>query len=143
MICSPVIPVPVDVGAGISARAASHIGAPFRLHGRSAVGGFDCVGLAADALSHSCFNAPISSDYTLRGQFEQRIRSFFADPAFVQVSACKPGDFLLVCPAPQQVHMMIVADGGFIHAHAGLRRVVLTPAPSPWPVIGHWRFIGE
>jgi hypothetical protein len=28
---------------------------------------------------------------------------------------------------------------GFVHAHAGLRRVVTTPAPLPWPIECHWR----
>lgn len=82
-------------------------------------------------------------DYALRGQSENRMFAFFTKPAFAAVASLQAGDILAVRTAPRQLHLMIAADGGFIHAHAGLRRVVLTPAPSPWPVIGQWRFIGD
>jgi len=50
------------------------------------------------------------------------------------------GDVLVFAPGPAQLHLAIVAPGGgIIHAHAGLRRVVRTPFPLPWPIIGHWR----
>jgi cell wall-associated NlpC family hydrolase len=133
--------VPDDVGSRISARAASHVGAPFRLHGRSAVGGFDCIGLAADALSYVGFDVAIAPDYSLRGQFEERFFGIFDGPYFTPVAKFAAGDFLLVRTAPRQLHLMIATTDGFVHAHAGLRRVVLTPAPSPWPIIGQWRCV--
>ena len=33
----------------------------------------------------------------------------------------------------------VSTDPGFVHAHAGLRRVVEMPGESPWPIIGWWR----
>lgn len=39
-----------------------------------------------------------------------------------------------------QLHLMIGTRDGIVHAHAGLGRVVLTPGPSPWPLLGAWRF---
>jgi hypothetical protein len=38
---------------------------------------------------------------------------------------------------------MVHADNGWVHAHAGLRRVVHMPGPSPWPIIALWRFCGD
>jgi murein DD-endopeptidase / murein LD-carboxypeptidase len=146
MTCSHAIPVLDDVGARISARAASHIGAPFRLHGRSAIGGFDCVGLATDALRHVGLPCAAPGDYSLRGQYEADAFTFFESHFFARLTrheTPRPGDFALVRPAPRQLHVMICAAGGFVHAHAGLRRVVLTPAPTQWPVIGQWRLIWQ
>jgi hypothetical protein len=51
----------------------------------------------------------------------------------------RPGDILLADSGPLQVHLMIRARCGLVHAHAGLGRVVLMPCPSPWPVRGIWR----
>ena len=135
--------MPDDLGARIAARAISHVGAPFRLHGRSMDGGFDCIGLAADALLHVGSAVVIPSDYSLRGQFESQLFAFFGQATFQMVSSAKPGDFLAVRTAPRQLHLMITTESGAVHAHAGLLRVVLTPLPPPWPVIGQWRFIGE
>ena len=132
-----------DFGAQISTRALQHLGVPFRLHGRDAVGGFDCVGLVGDVLLHAGFDAQASADYSLRGRFSERVFEFFNHPVFTPVQTLRVGDFLAVRTAPRQIHLMIAVSGGFVHAHASLRRVVLTPAPLPWPVIGHWRFIGD
>src|SRR3546814_11269985 len=49
-----------------------------------------------------------------------------------------PGDIVLVQAGVRQFHVMVFTGEGFIHAHAGLRRVVAMPGESPWPVIGVW-----
>jgi len=42
------------------------------------------------------------------------------------------------------VHIGIAADAArLVHAHAGLRRVVLATAPPDWQPIGHWRWAGD
>jgi cell wall-associated NlpC family hydrolase len=67
-------------------------------------------------------------------------RSGLADAA----SPLAPGDVLLVRPGPAQHHLVIAAAaGGFVHAHAGLGRVVLTPAPLDWPIDRHWRLTAQ
>jgi hypothetical protein len=39
--------------------------------------------------------------------------------------------------------LLIATTGGrFVHAHAQLGRVVLTPLPPPWPVVRQWRIGG-
>lgn len=134
-----------DFGICILARAQSRIGVPFRLHGRSAESGFDCIGLVADALCSVGFNLLVPLDYTIRGEFDARIFCFFGATCFKPLGPTEifdPGDLSLVRTAPRQLHLLIHSAGGFIHAHAGLRRVVMTPGHVPWPVIGRWRYIG-
>lgn len=54
----------------------------------------------------------------------------------------EPGDVLLLHCASGQFHLAIAApSGGFIHAHAGLRRVVTVPACPEGEQIGHWRLL--
>lgn len=133
--------MPDNVGTRIAARAISQIGAPFRLHGRSMDGGFDCIGVVADALSHVGFSGVVPTEYTLRGEFESQLFKFFGQTAFTAVSSLLPGDVVAVRTAPRQLHLMIMTDDGFVHAHAGLRRVVLTLQPLPWPILGQWRCV--
>ncbi|HKY80361.1 MAG TPA: peptidoglycan endopeptidase [Sphingobium sp.] len=123
----------------IVAAARDLVGVPFRLHGRSAEQGVDCVGLAAMALGRAghCGQAP--RGYGLRSGDEARARGWLGEAGLRPVEAPRPGDLALVRPGPLQLHLMIVAQGGHVHAHAGLGRVVEMPGPSPWPVIGHWR----
>jgi hypothetical protein len=55
------------------------------------------------------------------------------------VAAARVGDLWLVRPGALQLHLMIGVSGGFVHAHAGLRRVVEMPGDAGWPVVGVWR----
>jgi hypothetical protein len=42
--------------------------------------------------------------------------------------------------SPCQFHFAIaVTAARIVHAHAGLRKVVLGPLPDAWPVVGRWR----
>lgn len=130
--------------AQITACAASLIGAPFRLYGRSASAGVDCVGLvgACLAATGTAFNVPCR--YRLRGDYDALARSFFADASFLPVhdNAWQAGDIILVRIAARQLHFAVLTIEGAVHAHMGLGRVVLTPLPLPWVIIGHWRFQG-
>ena len=50
------------------------------------------------------------------------------------------GDLLMVHPAPTRSHLLVAGTtDNFIHAHAGLRRVVSTPSPLAWSIVRHWR----
>lgn len=114
-------------------RARAMIGVPFRLHGRSAAG-LDCVGLAALALGRE---AP--GGYGLRSGDVARAEGWLRAAGLRLATVARPGDLALVRPGPLQLHLMIGTGTGFIHAHAGLGRVVEMPGVSPWPVIGWWR----
>ncbi|MBL0925721.1 MAG: peptidoglycan endopeptidase [Sphingomonadaceae bacterium] len=125
--------------------AVALVGCPFKLHGRRADAGVDCVGLAAVALANAGRPVDIPDDYAMRGDYMGRISAFFDGSGFTRIDNARTeaGDFLICSPAPRQLHLLIADRTGAVHAHAGLRRVVLTPFPLPWPVAGHWRFIGD
>ncbi len=101
------------------------------------------MGVLAEALACTGHSFAVPCDYMLRGEYPERIKAFFAQPCFRALVDQRPsaGDLLLCRPAERQMHLGIFVLGGVIHAHAGLRRVVLTPLPVPWPVIGQWRYI--
>jgi len=122
----------------VVAAARDLVGVRFRLHGRSAEAGVDCVGLAA-----MTFGRAGPRGYGLRSGDEARARAWLAQAGFVAVERGQAGDLVLVRPGPLQLHLMIRTPAGHVHAHAGLGRVVETPGPSPWPVVGHWRMTEE
>ncbi|MBO9499856.1 MAG: hypothetical protein J7483_10415 [Novosphingobium sp.] len=132
-------------GAALAAAAERLIGTPFALHGRDPARGLDCVGLVAAALAAIGRPAVAPLGYRLR---QVRVEGFLGavvrSGLVAAVGPTRAGDVLLVRPGPAQHHLVIAATaGGFVHAHAGLGRVVLTPAPLGWPVDHHWRLAAE
>ena len=127
------------MAAAIVAAARGLLGVPFRLQGRCAERGVDCVGLVELALARAGHGVAGPRGYGLRFGDEARARGWLAAAGLRAVEEARPGDVALVRPGPLQLHLMIVAPGGHVHAHAGLGRVVETPGASPWPLIGHWR----
>lgn len=130
----------------IATRARQQVGTPFKLHGRSEGKGLDCVGLIAHAIAPICGQREIPRDYMLRGDFSERTAIFLEGTGLRPVAAAKQpdiGDILLAQAGPRQQHLMIMASDGLVHAHAGLRRVVLTPWPSPWKILHIWRAEGD
>jgi cell wall-associated NlpC family hydrolase len=119
----------------------TYVGASFRLHGRDPVTGFDCLGLVLVALAEIGRPVALPLRYTLRNLDLERFRRLPADVGLLETSApLEPGDVLLLEPGPAQFHIAVVAiGGGIVHAHAGLRRVVRTPFPLPWPLVAQWR----
>ena len=122
----------------IVAAARAMVGVPFRLHGRSDAG-VDCVGLAVLALGRAGQGGIGPVAYGLRSGEVGLAERWLGEAGLVRVDHGAPGDLALVRPGPLQLHLMIMVPGGFVHAHAGLRRVVEMPGASPWPVLGWWR----
>lgn len=111
------------------------VGAPFRLHGRDPSTGLDCVGVAA-----LVFGVPdVPRGYALRTADGAGVAALIdaAGLRRVRRTAC-PGDLALVRSGPVQCHLVVMTDTGFVHADAGIGRVVETPGAPPWPVIGIW-----
>ncbi|OJY67487.1 MAG: hypothetical protein BGP16_02880 [Sphingobium sp. 66-54] len=125
----------------IAAEALALLGVPFRLHGRSPLTGLDCVGLAALAVARAGGRVGALPDYRLRGTSVARAERALRAAGFALADAATAGTLLVARSGPMQLHLMIAAGGGLVHADAGLGRVVLMPAPSPWPVLGRWRLI--
>ncbi len=121
------------------------LGAPFRMHGRSIETGFDCVGVVAACLVDAGYRFETPIDYRLRGNFDARAQAFFTGSKFQNVDdgSWVAGDVLLLRPGPRQLHFAVLAQGGAVHAHVGLGRVVLTPLPLPYGNISQWRFQGD
>ncbi|HEY9579035.1 MAG TPA: peptidoglycan endopeptidase [Rhizorhapis sp.] len=131
----------MDRGEAVVRSARALLGVPFRLHGRSADMGVDCVGLVALAAWRAGHEGEAPDRYGLRGGRVEQFENWLAAAGLRRVSSMVPGDIVLVQAGVRQFHVMVFTGEGFIHAHAGLRRVVAMPGESPWPVIGVWRVI--
>lgn len=133
----------MDAGQALADAAASLIGVPFRLYGRSRAEGVDCIGLLGCALAESGRTATLPRGYGLRNRDPDRHMACLPATGFAQLegdSTIRPGDVLIVSPGPAQQHVLIaLGQSAFVHAHAGLRRVALAAAPLPWPILHRWR----
>jgi murein DD-endopeptidase / murein LD-carboxypeptidase len=120
------------------ARARELLGTPFKLHGRDPQDGVDCVGLVALIVGRTD-NVPtgyaMRNVQGLRWAIEMdRVAERRADGRY------GPGDILLMQAGPAQYHLGCWSGEGLIHADARLRRVIETPGPVAWPVLGVWWF---
>jgi len=111
------------------------VGAPFRLHGRDAVTGLDCVGVAARAFGVS----DVPRGYSVRTADGGGVAAL-VDAAGLRRVRREPvdGDLVLVRSGPVQCHLVVMTAAGFVHADAGIGRVVETPGALPWPVLAVW-----
>jgi murein DD-endopeptidase / murein LD-carboxypeptidase len=115
--------------------ALSLIGAPFRLHGRDPVTGLDCVGVAA--LVFGVRDVP--RGYLVRTADGARVAAMIDDAGLRRVKRdLAAGDLVLLKSGPAQCHLVVMTEAGFVHADAGIGRVVETPGLPPWPVIAVW-----
>lgn len=128
-------------GLALARAAESFLGAAFRLHGRDRFTGFDCLGLVLIAMAEIGRPVPMAIRYGLRNLAWDRFLRLPEAAGFSETDTpLEAGDVLLLEAGPAQLHLAIVgAEGGIVHAHAGLGRVVHTPFPLPWPVVGQWR----
>lgn len=131
----------MDIHERIAAEALALVGVPFRLHGRSEETGLDCVGLAALAAHRAGVRIGRLPGYRLRGTSLANVEETLRVAGYEPVERAGAGDLWIAQSGPMQLHLMIGAGGGLVHADAGLRRVVRMPLPSPWPVLGQWRLI--
>ncbi|MFT4027599.1 MAG: hypothetical protein QM676_12470 [Novosphingobium sp.] len=132
-------------GADLAAAAEALVGTRFRLHGRDPAGGLDCIGLFAAAMAGAGRAVAVPNGYAMRLRDIAAFRPLAAELGFAEAAgAVRPGDVLMFAVGPVQFHLAIAAvGGGFVHAHAGLRRVVTGPAGGDWRPAGHWRLIEQ
>jgi murein DD-endopeptidase / murein LD-carboxypeptidase len=119
----------------IVAAARRCIGAPFRPHGRDTAWGLDCVGVAGQAYAR-----PSPRRYPLRGGCAEGIGDLIRASGLraIEPERAQAGDLLLIEAGMAQFHLAIITDAGFVHADAGLRRVVETPVRPAGTVRGAW-----
>lgn len=128
-------------GEALASAARALVGTPFRLHGRDPRSGLDCIGVLAAAFAAIGRPARLPNGYTLRCRDVPDFGALAAGLGLEAASgAVRTGDVLMLRPGPCQLHAAIAASTEtVVHAHAGLRKVVLGPLPGNWPVLGHWR----
>lgn len=128
-------------GAALARAAETCVDARFRLHGRDPETGLDCLGVLAFALAEIGCAAAIPDAYRLRSRLPADMDGKALACGFVPAEGpVLAGDVLLVRPASCQLHFIVAASRGrYIHAHAGLGRVIASETLPPWPVAGRWR----
>lgn len=118
-------------------RARALVGTRFRPQGRSG-GGLDCVGVAIATFGLA--GGVVRRDYRLRGDHEDEAHAFLGDHfSRVADEELRAGDLMLLRVASDQLHFAVRTSAGFVHAHAGLRRVVETPGMPQWPLLAVYR----
>jgi cell wall-associated NlpC family hydrolase len=124
-----------------AAAAEGLVGSPFRLHGRDPASGLDCIGLVGEALRRCGRIAVLPRGYRLRMCDPVPLLHFAAANGFQPASGGdQAGDVVLVHLNGMQPHVLVALDrNAFVHAHAGLRRVVRQNGPYPAPAVGRWR----
>jgi cell wall-associated NlpC family hydrolase len=127
-------------GAALAQAALELVGCRFRLHGRDPATGLDCVGLVGASLAQVGVKRDIPQDYALRNKSAARVAQDADSLGLVPCADGEwPGDILLLQVGPCQFHFVLRTLSGFVHAHAGLRKVVVTPILPDGEVIGAWR----
>jgi cell wall-associated NlpC family hydrolase len=132
-------------GARLAEAALALVGTRFRLHGRDPVHGLDCIGLLEAAMARIGKPITLPQGYGLRNASLDRWLPQPEALGFVPASGpMRSGDVLLSAPGPAQYHLAIAAPPhGFAHAHAGLRRVVVSAQMPAGPILQHWRLLQE
>lgn len=129
----------------LAERFASHAeqfeGASFRLYGRNPETGLDCIGLASCALERAGISSNAPTGYALRNSdISRHLKTVLLSGFAPATGSARRGDILLVRPGPSQQHLVIaLGQNRFVHAHAGLRRVVIQSGLGGWPILHHWR----
>jgi hypothetical protein len=118
-------------------RARALVGTQFRPQGRDR-SGLDCVGLLM-----ATYGIPVDRvrrNYRVKGDHRREAEQVLAQHfRRVPPGQALSGDALLFQIARDQLHFGVWTDAGFVHAHAGLKRVVETPGFPEWPLIAVYR----
>lgn len=130
-----------ELGNAVAVAARELAGVRFRPQGRDPAFGLDCVGLVVAALARVGIRIEARRDYPQRGGDPAAVAGLIDDAGLRRIAstAAGSGDIVLVEAGPAQLHLAVLTSGGFVHADAGLRRVVEVPGRPVWPVIGAWR----
>lgn len=116
-------------------------GTCFRLFGRDRETGLDCIGLVGAALAACGRPVLYPRGYRLRNADIAPWLGFARENGLRPVAGpIVRGDILLIKPGPAQQHLLVALGGDrFVHAHAGLRRVVVQQLTFPQTLRAHWR----
>ncbi|MBA4748364.1 MAG: peptidoglycan endopeptidase [Sphingopyxis sp.] len=127
--------------AAVWAAAEALVGAGFRLQGRDAATGLDCVGVIVAAYAAAGVRLDAIDDYALRGFGLRRAEAALTAAGFGQAKGMiVVGEVGLFALPARQLHLALLAPGRVIHADAGLRRVVIAPASRLPEAASRWRW---
>ena len=131
-----------DVRA-FAAAAEALSGTPFRLHGHDPATGLDCVGLVVAALERCGRRTVAPEGYALRALSVAPLLGFAERNGFCAHDPRTPtqtGDLVLLRLSAIQAHLAIALNHDrFVHAHAGLGKVVIESGLLPGETIARWR----
>lgn len=118
-------------------------GSPFRLHGRDPATGLDCIGVLAASLRDAGMPAPLPTGYSLRSRSIAGLEAIAVQCGFgLATDTAEAGDVVLARPNACQFHLLVALGPDlFVHAHAGIGRVILSAWPQDWRIAGHFRLI--
>lgn len=121
------------------------IGTAFRLQGRHAGRGLDCVGVIWAAYEAAGVRLKPPEGYPMRGWSFGKIEAALARSGLACCDDRAPrlGDVLLCDLGAGQFHLGLGGVDAVIHAHAGLRHVVAAPFDAPWTQAAVWRLAAE
>lgn len=118
-------------------RARALVGTRFRPQGRGCEG-LDCVGVVLSTFGidpdAGRRNYRLCGDH--RHELEQALAAQFRRVPSRQL---RSGDAMLMRIADEQLHLGVRTPDGFVHAHAGIGRVVETPGMPEWPLVDVYR----
>lgn len=128
----------MTTGTAIVHRARALVGVRFRPQGRDPRVGVDCVGLVM--LVYAVGEVAVRRDYRLRGRHLEELKTELSG-RFRRLSPARrrAGDLLLCRVSAEQAHLAISCGDSFVHAHAGLGKVVETPGDPPWQILAAFR----
>lgn len=119
-------------------RARALAGTRFRPQGRGEEG-LDCIGviLSTFGIDHEL----VRRDYKLKAEHNLAALRSALQQHFRRVprTQLRSGDVMLLLAGKQQPHLAVCTGYGFVHAHAGVGRVVETPGDPEWPLLGVFR----
>lgn len=126
----------MDLPTKFANAACNLVGTPFRLNGLNPETGLDCVGLVAESLRIAGVHLPRLPEYGLHNSDYSFVDRTARLAGFKPIkSDVTTGDLIIVIPGPAQRHLLVaMGRNQFVHAHAGLRKVVAMPGPVPWPI---------
>lgn len=118
------------------------VGVRFRPQGYDPATGLDCVGLVWAAYAAAGRELVRPGGYPLRGWSGERVEATLAAAGFAPATGPRcVADVLLIALAAGQYHLGLLGSATFIHAHAGLRRVVETPIEAVMRGAARWRLL--
>lgn len=134
--------MPSDRRLAAITAARAGLGTRFRVQGRRAGVGLDCVGVALLAAAGAGVQLGPVPAYALGGEHADLLAATLRGLGLRRVRRPQPADLAEYALAPGHRHLALITDRGILHAHAGLGRVVEGPAPDDWPVVACWALPG-